>query len=130
MTGSTEDLVGYRINRAYETLKEAEKMIENEFWNASVNRIYYACFYAVIALLLKNGIDTGTHNGAKTKFSNDFIKTGIIELKYGKLYSKLFDYRQKGDYGDLFDFDEKIVLPLVDQVKEFISLIDKRMDDK
>ena len=33
------------------------------------------------------------------------------------------DYRQKGDYGDLYDYDESIVLPLVDQVREFISKI-------
>ena len=130
MTLNKNEYIKYRFKRAEESLVDALIMIENKRWNTAINRLYYACFYAVIALLLKNGIDTGTHNGAKTKFSNDFIKTGIIELKYGKLYSKLFDYRQKGDYGDLFDFDEKIVLPLVDQVKEFISLIDKRMDDK
>jgi hypothetical protein len=35
----------------------------------------------------------------------------------------LADYRQKGDYGDLYDYDDKIVVPLVDQVKEFISEI-------
>jgi hypothetical protein len=39
MTGNINDLINYRISRAYETLKEAEKMIESEFWNASINRI-------------------------------------------------------------------------------------------
>ncbi len=75
----------------------------------------------MIALLLNNDIDTRTHNGARTKFSNEFIKTGILDKKYGRLFTKLFDYRQKGDYGDLFDFDEKIVLPLVNQVKDFLT---------
>jgi len=56
MTGSIDDLIHYRINRAFETLREAETMIENEFWNASINRIYYACFYAVSGLLLKKGL--------------------------------------------------------------------------
>jgi enterochelin esterase family protein len=44
-------------------------MIENNKWNTAVNRLYYACFYAVIALLLKNDIETQSHNGARTKFS-------------------------------------------------------------
>jgi len=32
----------------------------------------------------------------------------ILSLKKsrGKLYTKLFDSRHKGDYGDFFDFDE------------------------
>jgi uncharacterized protein (UPF0332 family) len=77
----------------------------------------------VIALLPKSDIETRTHDGARTTFSNEFIKTGILDKKYGKLFFKLFDYRQKGDYGDLFNFDDKMVLPIVDQVKDFVSEI-------
>jgi uncharacterized protein len=103
-------------------------MIENKKWNSAVNRLYYSCFYAVNALLLKSDLSTRTHDGARTKFGNEFIKTGVIDKKYGKLYSKLFDYRQKGDYRDLFDFDGEIVLPLVDKVKEFIEEINKHIN--
>jgi uncharacterized protein len=123
-----DDYIKYRFKRAEESFDEALILIENKKWNTSINRLYYACFYAVIALLLKNGIETHTHDGARNKFGNEFIKTGKIEKKYGKLFSKLFDYRQKGDYGDLFDFDEDMVLPLVDQVRDFIKGIKKFID--
>jgi len=53
----------------------------------------------------------------------------LIEKRLGKLFSQLSDYRQKGDYGDLFDFDEKTVLPLVKQVEEFISKINKLIEE-
>lgn len=43
-------------------------MIENEFWNASINRIYYACFYAVSGLLLKYDINTSTYKGIRQMF--------------------------------------------------------------
>lgn len=59
----------------------------------------------------------------RTRFSDTFIKTGKIDVKFGKLLSHLADYREKGNYGDLYDYDDKIVLPLVDQVKDFISEI-------
>jgi uncharacterized protein (UPF0332 family) len=103
-------------------------MIDNKKWNTVINRLYYSCYYAVIALLLKNDIETRTHNGVRTKFSDEFIKTRLIDKKLGKLFSQLSDYRQKGDYGDLYDFDDKIVLPLVDQVKEFISEVNKLIE--
>jgi uncharacterized protein len=124
-----DDYLKYRFKRAEESFEEALILIENKKWNASINRLYYSCFYSVIALLLKNKIETHTHDGARTKFSNEFIKTGKIDKKYGRLFSKLFDYRQKGDYGDLFDFDETIVLPLIDQVGDFISMIEMLLDN-
>lgn len=120
-----DDYIKYRFKRAEESFDDAKILIENKKWNASINRLYYSCFYAVIALLLKNGIETHTHDGARIKFSNEFIKTGKIDKTYGKLFSKLFDYRQKGDYGDLFDFNEDIVVPLVDQVEDFLTGIKK-----
>jgi len=129
MTISNQDkYIRYRFRRAEESFDDAVIMIENKKWNSAVNRLYYSCFYAVIALLLKSDLSTRTHDGARTKFGNEFIKTGLIDKKYGKLYSKLFDYRQKGDYGDLFDFDGEIVLPLVDKVKEFIEEINKHIN--
>jgi uncharacterized protein (UPF0332 family) len=59
--------------------------------------------------------------------SINFIKTGKIENKFGTLYSKLFDYRQKGDYGDMFDFTEEIVAPLLEQVLVFINEIKRHI---
>jgi uncharacterized protein len=103
-------------------------LLENKRWNSIINRLYYACFYAVIALLLKNNIEIQTHAGARNQFNLQFVKKGLIDKKQGKLFSKLFDYRQKGDYGDLFDFNEHLVLPLFDQVKEFLGEIKKHLD--
>lgn len=123
-----DEYIKYRFKRARESFDDVLILIENKKWNSSINRLYYTCFYAVIALLLKNGIETRTHDGARIKFSDEFIKTGKIDKKYGKLFSKLFDYRQKGDYGDLFDFNEDIVLPLVVQVEDFINTIEKLLD--
>ena len=123
MTVKKSDYINYRFKGAEESFEEALIMIENKKWNAAVSRLYYSCYYAVIALLLKSNIEARSHSGVRTKFSDTFIKTGDIDVKFGKLFSHLADYRQKNDYGDLYDFDDKIVLPLVDQDKEFISEI-------
>lgn len=120
-----DDYIKYRFHRAEESFDEAMILAENEKWNTVINRLYYSCFYAVIALLLKNDVETQTNDGARTQFGLHFIKTGKIDKEYGKLFTKLFDYRQKGDYGDLFDYDEEIVKPLIEQVKEFIGEIGK-----
>ncbi len=120
-----EDYINYRYRRAEESYKDALLLADNERWNAVANRLYYSCFYAVVALLIKNNIESTTHDGSRTQFGLNFVKNGIVDKKYGKLYSKLFDYRQKGDYGDLFDYDKETISPLIGQVREFIDEIKK-----
>ena len=116
-----------RIETAYKTLDAAKILADNGFWNSAVNRLYYAVFYIVNAILVKNEIMTQSHSGAKSQFSFYFIKTGKIDKKYGKLLAELYDWRQKGDYENLFEFDSESVLPLFDSVKEMISVIEKEI---
>jgi len=60
-----QDLLDYRLNRAKETLEEVDILIENKLWNTAVNRLYYACFYAVSGLLVYNGLNAQTHAGVR-----------------------------------------------------------------
>ncbi|MCA2724430.1 MAG: HEPN domain-containing protein [Microcystis sp. M166S2] len=42
-----DDYIRYRLQRANETISETKILIENKLWNTAINRMYYACFYAV-----------------------------------------------------------------------------------
>ena len=46
---SRDSLIAYRIERAYDSLKEARLMARGEFYNAAINRLYYACYYMAVA---------------------------------------------------------------------------------
>ncbi len=125
---SKKDLITYRLRRAKETLEDAEILAEHYKWNSCINRLYYACYYAVTALLLKYDFKAITHNGVKSVFSENFIKNNVIRKDMGKIYSQLFTWRQKGDYDDLFDFTEEKVLPYFGPVKELISIIEQEIN--
>ena len=120
---SKNALIAYRIQRAYETLKEAEVMKRENFYNAAINRLYYACYYATVALLLKYDIQTHTHNGVKTMLGLHFVATGKFQLKIGKTFSTLFEKRHSGDYDDFAYCDEDLVNELFPQAKIFIDAI-------
>ena len=98
------EYVNYRIETAYQTFEAAKVLSENGFWNSAINRLYYSLFYAVNALLVFNEIQTKSHSSTKSQFSLHFIKTGKLDKKYGRLLSELFDWRQKGDYENIFDY--------------------------
>lgn len=119
----SEDYIKYRYGRALETIEEVQTHIDNKFWNTAINRLYYACFYAVGALLAQHKIEASTHAGVRQKFGEHFVKTGKVERELAKHYTELFEKRHKGDYNDFFDYDEETVIKLYPKSKEFIERI-------
>ena len=120
-------LVAYRIQRAKETLSEADNLIEAGFFNAAINRLYYACYYAVIALLVKNNLVAQTHQGVKQMFSLHFVANKKIDKQHSVFYGRLFNDRISGDYDDFVSYDSEIITAMRPQAEEFIYIIEKEL---
>ena len=118
-----KNLVEYRLNRAEETIQEAIDMLEKDHFNASINRLYYACYYAVSALLIKNNIQAYTHAGVKQMLGMNFVVTEKLERSYNVIYSELFDKRHSGDYDDFLCYDKETVERLLPEAQAFIKVI-------
>jgi uncharacterized protein (UPF0332 family) len=112
------------MERAKETFIEIDWLITVAHWNTAANRMYYACFYAVGALLLTQGIKTSTHSGTLHKFTEVFIHPGRVAKESARVYAELFDKRQKADYSDNFDLDEQTVRRLYKPCIDFINQIE------
>lgn len=111
MSRTKEDLMNYRLQHANATLADAKLLAETNSWNSVANRLYYACFYAVLALLARHNIDAYTHKGVKSILNQHFIKSGQIDIIWGKLYQKLFDCRSDADYEDfIYLMRKKLVI--------------------
>jgi len=130
MIDQNNDLILHRINKAHDSLREAMVMAANEFWNAAVNRIYYACYYAVSALLLKKSIKTQTHKGVRQMFGLHYVQKGIISRESGKFFTDLYDRRQTGDYDDYIVYSKETVEALFIQAKVFIDQIEQILNQK
>ena len=48
-------LVNLEYEKGISFLEQAEKIVELGYWDMVANRLYYAVFHAVSALLIKNG---------------------------------------------------------------------------
>jgi uncharacterized protein (UPF0332 family) len=123
MSFNKEDLIEYRLEKAWTTFEEAKSLAGSGFWDGAANRLYYGCFYAVIALFAKTDIPATTHNGVRTEFFRNYIKTGILDKKFSSLYSNLMGKRQESDYGDFRSFSEVEILPLINEVESFLHKI-------
>ena len=119
-----EAYVAYRLERVNETMQESEDMLRLGHEFGAVNRLYYACFYAVSALLYQNNIlDATTHSGVQRMLGLHFVESGKLSREMGRFYSDLFNQRNKGDYDDFVILDIEKVEDLLTTGKEFIRQI-------
>ena len=122
---SRDSLIAYRIERAYGSLKEAKLMAEGGFYNASINRLYYACYYMAVALLLKNNISAQTHSGVKTMLGMHFTSKGKLSISASKIYTTLFEKRHSSDYDAFVYCDQEMFDELYPKAEAFIEEIKK-----
>ncbi len=117
------DLIKYRLSRADETILVAKTLAGMNHWNTVANRLYYACFYAILACFLDKKLNAATHGGVKTLFNLHLVKTGLVEKKWTKHYSDLFNKRQESDYKDFQVFTKEDIEHLIPETEEFIKII-------
>ncbi len=118
-----KELIVYRIDKANETLEDARILSRAERWNTCVNRLYYACFYAVSALLATKGLASSKHTGVRSLFNKNYVKTNIVSKELARIYNDLFERRQESDYLDFIDFQEHQVLPWISRAESFVDHI-------
>ena len=120
---SRQSLIKYRIERANETIQESKLLAKEGYYNAAVNRLYYACFYASLALLAANNMPTSTHAGVKTMLGLHFVSKGVLANEHGKTFSRLFEIRHSGDYDDFVYCDQEMVDEYTPKAVSFIAAV-------
>jgi uncharacterized protein (UPF0332 family) len=98
ITENIKSLVRYRIEQADESLEASKILLEKGLVRQTVNRSYYAMFYAVLALLATRKMETSKHSGAIALFDKEFIRQGIFAKDFSRWLHKAFDLRQEADY--------------------------------
>ena len=103
------EVVRYWWSKAEKSLESAQREFGAGEHSFAINRIYYAAFYGASAVLLERHHSFKKHSGVRSAFHREIIKTGLVDIKWGKLYDQLFEDRQEGDYLELISFDPEYV---------------------
>ena len=122
------EYVRYRVARAGETLEEAKLLIENGRLYGAVNRLYYACFHMVSALLFTEGRSSTKHSGIRSLFDQYWVKTGRFPQEMGRFFHLLFKHRHRSDYGDHVTFDQQAVEAWFHEAAVFVAEVSKQIE--
>jgi len=115
------EVVRYWWTKAEESLASARRELKAGAYMFAMNRLYYAVFYAASAALLDRKLSFKKHSGVRATFHREFIKTGLLNAQWGKLYDQLFEDRQEGDYLALASFERGYVESQLARCADFIE---------
>ncbi len=128
MKADAQEYVRYRISRAQATLQLAKLALDNDFLYDAVNRLYYASFFAVSALLLTEGYSSAKHKGVQSLFSRHWIKTEKFPASMGRFFHRIYEHRQKSDYVDLVTFERSDVESWYEEACAFVARISEEIE--
>jgi len=117
-------MVELEIERAEKIMQQFAVLQEQQYWDTLVNRMYYAAFHAISALLIHNAMPVHTHKGALIRFNKEFVRTGKFTVEEGRLFSQLEGLRERGDYNCFIDASLEEVVPLIEPLKALIAKIE------
>lgn len=100
-------------------------MIDSDRLNVAVNRIYYGLYYVVTALAIKNSYETSKHAQLIGWFNKEFVATGQLDKKYGKILRNAFQNRTKGGNDAFVKFEQEEVIEMHNEMIDFIDEVKK-----
>lgn len=121
-------VVNLELEKAQKTFEDMEFCVQQEKWETAANRLYYALFHAVSALLIYDGYKVKSHRGVMALFGEYYIRTGLFNRADGALLSDLVIMRDNADYNCFYEADEQKLTPfiaptqqLIDKIKQYIA---------
>ena len=118
-------IVQLELEKAQSIMAQIENLKGLQYWDNITNRLYYAIFHAVSALLINDGHSVNTHKGVVVLFGQHYVRTGIFDMNDGRLYSQLQTMREKGDYNCAYQTSEDEVIPLIEPAQILVNKIIK-----
>ena len=123
MDEETKVLIEVRLDRTKEDIQTAKELLKLRRYRATVNRAYYAIFGITTALLLTQRIEMSKHSGVESAFIQYFIKTGIFETEYGRIFDYIRKKREESDYSSKITINKEIAKRIVGDAEKFITHI-------
>ena len=120
-----KDLINYRLERVYECIKDAESDMHTDSLHSAANRLYYAVFNAMRVLLANDGVDFSKHSGVISYVRSQYIKTGILDVKFSELIRNAASIRNDCDYKDFYTPEKEELKKQLTIVREFIGCIEE-----
>jgi uncharacterized protein (UPF0332 family) len=99
-------------------------MFEAGRYKNTLNRSYYAIFYAIRSVNALQGFDSGKHSGVIAFFNQNYVKTGIFPKEVSKIIKEASEKRERADYLDFYIASKEEARLQIERAIEFKGIIE------
>jgi hypothetical protein len=124
-----QELARYWLEKSRRALEAAERERAAADLPLAVNRVYYACFYALSAVLTADGMAYGKHSAVRSALHQRLVKAGRVTPEWGAFYDRAFDDRQEADYEAVAEFDDATVRERIGKAAAFVAEMKRLLQD-
>jgi len=108
-------------------LEVAALNLSEGYPDSAVNRAYYAIFYAANALLVTEGLGRSKHSDVKAAFRERFVKPGIIEIEFSRIYGRVMDNRHASDYEIEIPIETQVAEQDMQDAQSFVQRVERHL---
>ena len=119
MSKEIRDLLG----KSAQSRDAALLLLKDDYVDFAASRAYYAMFYAIEALLLSTDLCFSKHSAVISAFGKEFIKTGLLDVRFHRSVMDAFDVRNAGDYGSMHAVSEKKTRQIITEAGELLEAV-------
>lgn len=115
------------LEKAKRNIRAAQLLFDNELYDESANRAYYAAFQAALAMLstLDLRIEKINHEAAQSIFNREFIhRRKIFPGKFKSYLLDLLFVRNNADYKPIF-ISKKRASRQIKKAKDFLERVEQ-----
>lgn len=123
-------IVSRELFKAEDSFKAVIYCAEVDIWSTVANRLYYAMFHAISALLVSDGHYIKSHRAIISQFGLYYVKPRLFSVEEGRLLSNVLIMRDRSDYNTFFEGDAATIAPLIEPVRAFIDKVRQYIDSK
>jgi uncharacterized protein (UPF0332 family) len=123
MTDGPAEAIRAEVGRGDEARRAAVVLLRESLYRDAMSRAYYAALHYARALLLLKEEEPKTHEGVLRRLSFYFVRTGVLSLEEGKVFSRLHKLREEADYGMDRNYAGPDVAQEIDGLARFRSAV-------
>lgn len=90
--------IAEELAQSVEALAACELLSSEGLLRDAANRLYYAVFHVVRAVLLSEGLEAKSHKGLQSMLGLHFVKTGKLAAEMNEIFVRIQGYREAADY--------------------------------
>jgi uncharacterized protein (UPF0332 family) len=116
------------LEKARESLKAAQILLNNQLPDFATSRAYYTMFYIAEAFLLKNGLTYSSHAAVISGFGREFAKTKRIPVDYHRYLIEAQQKRTEADYNLKPNISFQEAQDIIDKAKNLLDFAYNNID--